>query len=307
MNDLVGIPVLVNGNHAGHPLDHVKLAPAGTGAFDEAWLQHLIHDNPACLPIAEIEPGLGPFHAICREMPANGHGYIDNLLMSPSGDIAIVETKLFRNPEARRKVLAQVLDYAVAIFGMSYDAFEKAALSGTFGPNGKPKSLYEAIPAAEKLPEERFVDSVARNLRRGSALLLIVGDGIRSEAELLLGGLDAYARFHFTLALVELAVFKMPNSDAYLVRPRTLAKTETVKRYVFEAVPADQALKSITSTGPLPEQTESSKFRGVLEGAGRQDPWPSTATRNAHQGSRRDRRLSGVSCLTQSEMGATCW
>jgi len=140
MGELTGIPTLVDKNGNGQLLEHVALSRLGEGAFDEAWLQRLIHDNPSCLPIAEIEPGLGLFHSICREMPTP-HGYIDNLLMTASGDIAIVETKLFRNPEARRKVLAQVLDYAIAIFGMTYEGFEKAALSGTFS-NGKPKSLY---------------------------------------------------------------------------------------------------------------------------------------------------------------------
>ena len=46
---------------------------------------------------------------ICREF-RTPHGYIDNLLMTLAGDIALVETKLFRNPEARRLVLVQVLD-----------------------------------------------------------------------------------------------------------------------------------------------------------------------------------------------------
>lgn len=265
MSELTGIPALVGKNGNGQLLEHVALSRLGEGSFDEAWLQRLIHDNPACLPIAEIEPGLGSFHAICREMQTP-HGYIDNLLMTASGDIAIVETKLFRNPEARRKVLAQVLDYAIAIFGMTYDGFEKAALTGTFS-NGKPKSLYEALPAADKLPLQRFHDSVARNLRRGSALLLIVGDGIRTEAETLLGGLDVYARFHFTVALVELAVFRMPGTTDLLVRPRTLAKTETVKRYVFEAVQAGQAAE-IASSGLLQEQKEtlsSDAFWNALE------------------------------------------
>jgi len=265
MSELTGVPALVGKNGNGQLLEHLVLSRLGEGAFDEAWLQRLIHDNPACLPIAEIEPGLGHFHAICREMPTS-HGYIDNLLMTSSGDIAIVETKLFRNPEARRKVLAQVLDYAIAIFGMTYEGFEKAVLAGTLS-NGKPKSLYEALPAADKLPEQRFHDSVVRNLRRGNALLLIVGDGIRSEAETLLGGLDVYARFHFTLALVELAAFRMPGTTDLLVRPRTLAKTETVKRYVFETVTASQAAE-VAASGLPREQKEtlsSDAFWNALE------------------------------------------
>jgi hypothetical protein len=54
--------------------------------------------------------------------------------MTPSGDIALVETKLFRNPDARRLVLAQVLDYAMAVFRMDFALFEQAALRGLFSP-----------------------------------------------------------------------------------------------------------------------------------------------------------------------------
>ncbi len=246
-----GTPILIQ-NGSSQLLEPVPLTSEGHGAFDEAWLQNHIHQHPACLPISDIEPALGPFYSICREMPTN-HGYIDNLLMSPSGDIAIVETKLFRNPEARRAVLAQILDYAVAIFGMSYDAFEQAALKGTLAPASKPTSLYSAIPAPDKLAEKHFHDSVVRNLRRGSALLLIVGDGIRTEAESLFAGLDLYGRFHFTLALIELAVFRMPQANDLLICPRVLAKTETIKRRVFDIVTTGQAAPLVLEA----DQTES--------------------------------------------------
>lgn len=245
--DATGIPVLVGPEGEGKRLDRVPLVPGSQAIFDEAWLQRLIHGNPECLPIAEIEPGLEQFRAICREMPTP-HGPIDNLLMTPEGDIAIVETKLFRNPEARRRVLAQALDYAVALFGMDYATFEKAVLGGTFAPRPKPASLYEACTSPEQPREDVFVDAVVRNLRRGRILILIAGDGIRSETELLLGNLPAFANFHFTLALVELAVFRLPGSEQLLIRPRTLARTQTVvKRYAFDLAPAAVAASAIPS------------------------------------------------------------
>src|SRR5207302_411681 len=90
-------PVLVAKDGAGIALERVAITPGALGQFDEAWLQTLIHQNPNCLPIIEVDPGLGRFQAICREFPTP-HGPIDNLLMTPAGDIALVETKLFRNP-----------------------------------------------------------------------------------------------------------------------------------------------------------------------------------------------------------------
>jgi hypothetical protein len=92
------------------------------------------------------------------------------------------------------------------------------------------------LSGADQRPEEVFVDSVIRNLRRGRALILIVGDGIRVEAEILLGDLHRYAYFEFTLALIELAVFRLPGSNRLLVRPRALAKTEMIRRVVIGTV-----------------------------------------------------------------------
>jgi hypothetical protein len=231
---LNGAPFLVSPQGVGQLLERIPLTPEGKNDFDEAWLQRLIHENPACLPIGEIEPGLDPFTAICREMPTP-RGSLDNLLMTGRGDIAIVETKLFRNREARRQALAQALDYATMLFEMGYEAFERAALAGSFTPRAKPITLYEALPDPEKLAEDAFADAVSRNLRRGRALILIVGDGIREEAEGLLEGLQAHAHFGFTLALVELGVFRMPGSSGQLlVRPRTLAKTSIVRRTIVE-------------------------------------------------------------------------
>jgi len=233
---------LIVGMDGAHALERVPLTPAGMSAFDEGWLQRLIHDHPTCLPIGEIEPGLDPFTAICREMPTP-RGSVDNLLMTGAGDICIVETKLFRNPEARRKVVAQALDYATCLFAMGYEEFERTALAGSFAPRTKPSSLFDALPEAGKLDEAAFVDAVSRNLRRGRVLILLAGDGVRTEAESLLAGLQAHARFGFTLALVELGVFRMPGSDAYLVRPRTLARTEIVQRTVVEVVGGNATIK----------------------------------------------------------------
>jgi hypothetical protein len=180
-----GVPLLVGTEGDTQILERLPLTPDGRGAYDEAWRQRLIHQTPTCLPIGEIEPALDSFSSVCCEMPTP-RGFIDNLLMTGRGDIAIVEAKLFRNPEARRQVLAQALDYATCLFSMSYGEFEKAALAGTYAPRPKPESLYEGLPEADKLIEAAFVDAVSQNLRRGRVLILVIGDGIRSEAETML-------------------------------------------------------------------------------------------------------------------------
>jgi hypothetical protein len=113
---------------------------------------------------------------------------------------------------------------------------------------------------------------------------MIVGDGIRNEAEISLGDMHRYARFEFTLALIELAVFKMPEPNRLLIQPRTLAKTEVVRRVMYgtaaEASSAGQA-------APVSEKVETLSSEAYWSALCR--------TLVALTGSRRLRRLLGPS------------
>jgi RecB family endonuclease NucS len=81
--------------------------------FDEKWLQDLLIRHPDLLPTGEIEPIFHPLMVIGREVIVD-QGRIDVLYVSPNGYPVIIETKLWRNPEAKREVVAQVLDLALA-------------------------------------------------------------------------------------------------------------------------------------------------------------------------------------------------
>jgi hypothetical protein len=103
------VPVLVV-RAGGESLPLELLSLAGKG-FGEQWMQVLLHKHPACLPVAEIDPGFGELVSVGMEV-ATRHGPMDNLFLTPDGDIVVVETKLWHNPESRRQIVAQVLDYA---------------------------------------------------------------------------------------------------------------------------------------------------------------------------------------------------
>jgi hypothetical protein len=258
-----GTPLKISGKISA-PLERIALGSSGSsGAFDEAWLQRLVDRHPECLPISEIEPGFTRPVSVCMELPTR-HGPIDNFLVTPDGDLVIVETKLWRNPEARRKVIAQALDYASCLFEMDYAELERAALAGDSGDRERPKSLFDAVVSGEEIDESAFIDAVNANLSRGRILILVVGDGIRSETQRIVGSLQSHAGFHFTFGLVELAVFESPGTDDLIVQPRTLARTVMVERGIVviddkrvavqagalldeNSVPRSQARKTITA------------------------------------------------------------
>lgn len=217
-----GIPVLVSAQGERLPLERIYL---GQGTKNEDWLQGLIHMSPQILPIAEIEPGFGEPIAVAREVNC-GHGQIDNLYLTPSGDIVLVETKLWRNAEIRREVVAQALDYVSALTAFSYEQFEAAVTRGS----PKSRRLYDWFENhPEALDEAAFIDAVSRNLRRGRMLVMVLGDGIRSETEALADLLQSHAGAHFTFALVELATWRA-GGDAILAVPDVIAKTVMIER-----------------------------------------------------------------------------
>jgi len=47
------------------------------------------------------------------------------ILYENGGRLAVVEVKLWRNPEARRKVVAQILDYAKELSNWDYEDLQR--------------------------------------------------------------------------------------------------------------------------------------------------------------------------------------
>lgn len=229
----------------------------GRGLHDENWLQKLVQDCPEVLPVHQIEPGLDRLISVAREVPVS-QGIIDNLFLTPSGDIVIAELKLWRNPEARRTVVAQCLDYVASLVSLSYEGFEAACLQGVLQEGVQYSSLYGTVADdPEVLDEVEFIDAVARNLKLGRILVLAVGDGIRSEVETLTKLLQAHAVTQFVFALIELSIFKEPNGDLLIV-PSTIAKTQIIERHVFVSVTQEDF-------GTLPKVDETGKSKSLTE------------------------------------------
>ncbi len=198
----------------------------GSGTHDEDWLQGLLHGNPSLLPISDIEPGFGEPIAIAREISC-AHGAIDNLFITPAGEIILVEVKLWRNNQARREVVAQALDYVAALTELGFEQFETIAAKAMDGP----QRLYDRFAGhPDALDEADFIDAVAMNLARGRMLVLALGDGIKRETETLSGLLQSHAGAHFTFALVELATWQNTATREIIVVPNTLAKTVMIER-----------------------------------------------------------------------------
>jgi hypothetical protein len=84
----------------------------------EDHLQKYIYDNPESIPLYEIKEDIHLL-ILAREFPTHS-GPIDAIGIDKDGEIYIIETKLYKNPD-KRTVLAQALDYGAALWKHSYD------------------------------------------------------------------------------------------------------------------------------------------------------------------------------------------
>lgn len=212
------------------PAARLERIPLGIG-HDERWLQALLFDHFELIPLDRIDPGAGMVVPVCRELPLpkpGGNVFLDMLGVTQHGRPVLVECKLWRNPHARREVVAQLLEYAALFRRWSYadlTARLKAKMA-TDAANPLFASVARHFPSAE---EARFVDSVARNLRSGDFHLIIAGDGIREDLAAIAEHLgDQGAR----LALVEFQLWADAAGRTVVV-PHLPFKTELIRQRII--------------------------------------------------------------------------
>lgn len=211
--------------------------PLNEKHFQENWLQKIIHKNPQILPIDDIESGFAPLISLGREI-STSVGYIDNLYISPNGYLTIVETKLWRNPEAKREVVGQIIDYAKELTNWNFTKLNDGVKKSSQLYNNNSKGIIELIKDFENIEEHeeyKIIDNIERNLKRGRFLLLIVGDGIRESVEEMVDFLSNTPQIQFTLGLVELQFYKNPNVEGELIAiPNLITRTREITRAIVK-------------------------------------------------------------------------
>lgn len=258
-----GQPIFVNGDLT-RKLERI---PFIEKTFDENWIQTLIHKQPYILPVDEIESNFSPLIPIGREIPTVV-GFIDNLFVSPNGYLTIVETKLWRNPEARREVVGQIIDYAKELKKWNYSDLDNVVKSYNQKYNSNSNGLIATIRNSEQLDEsdeQFFIDLVSKNLERGRFLLLIVGDGIRESVEEMVEYLSQTPQLYFTLSLIELQVFCFDNvENSFIVIPQIVTRTKEITRAIIRIEGAKNADFNVKiDTDLVNENTSNNKTKRI--------------------------------------------
>ena len=227
----------------------LQRVPYGEKSYDEAWLQALLYDHPELLPCAELDVAFKDMVAVAREMPTD-RGPMDVVLLNEQGRVALVECKLWRNPQARREVVAQVMDYARAMSGWDTEHFEKQMAASD---PCRAKSFRQLFGReGREFDESAFLDGLSGTLAHGRFLLLIAGDGIRRETQELAEAVASAPQLGFHLALIEIGLYRPPHAkdDTLIIVPEIVTRTREVTRAVVE-VRVTGAPAEITASVPV--------------------------------------------------------
>jgi len=206
--------------------------------FTEDLLQRLIYEEPDLLPTGEIDVNYTQLISLGREVSVRS-GSIDVLYLAPHGGLCIVETKLWRNPEAHRTVVAQIIDYAKDLSNMSFLEFCETItkMKGERSIETFVNSIREKLRDINQIELQH---NVTEALTHGRFLLLIVGDKIYPELALLTESIRSAPHLEFNLALAELSFYHLrdeTDSDLLVVSNlvgRTFETTRAVVKIVYE-------------------------------------------------------------------------
>ena len=217
----------LNRSAAPKPVAELHRVTAKGLGLQESWFRDAI--------FAEAELVIGPCRAAGRidadetwlpwRIEVNfGAGPIDVLLVSSHGRIGIVETKLSYNPQKRREVVAQVLDYALSL----------------------QESDREDLPDLPDSPHAPLEEDLAECLRSGRFLLIIAGDALDPRAlRVSQSMLGRHLTSEWDLAMVDLNVYRRQHDDDDLiVVPELLGTLQTELRQVVRVVVEGESVRA---------------------------------------------------------------
>jgi hypothetical protein len=171
--------------------------------------------------------------------------------MNSLGMLTLVECKLWRSPEARREVVGQILDYARTLKKWTFSDLQREVARARKEQSFDLAAYVSNHGRNSNFDDRAFVDNVTRNLQKGRALLLVVGDGIREGVEAIAEYLQAATSLQFTFGLVEAQAFELAHKS-WIVQSRVLARTLIINRTIV-----DVAAPSLDVSEEAPQIEES--------------------------------------------------
>jgi hypothetical protein len=173
----------------------------------EGYLQNYIHENPESIPVYEIEEDKKLF-VVAREFSTES-GPIDALAIDKDGDIYVVETKLYKNPD-KRTVVAQALDYGASLWRHSNVDEFMAEINNEIS-NKFNISFEEKVKDFFNIDFERTasaVEAIRRNLQSGNIKFVILMDSVEDRLKDLIVYINQNSQFDIYAVQMEYYKFE---------------------------------------------------------------------------------------------------
>ena len=229
-------------------------------------LQEYILKNPESIPIYDIRDDI-KLLILAREF-GTASGPIDAVGIDNTGEIYLIETKLYKNPD-KRHVVAQVLDYGAALWHNTRDANQFLQQINTYLTKIKQPDLPARAQEFFGLTDEgrdQLLQQVQRNFQDGSFKFVVLMDTLHEQLKSLILYLNQNSQFD--IYAVELKYYK---HEAYeIVIPR-LFGSEVKKDLTSKTKPGLPADKDFISAYAEVNQQKKAQeyldlFRDISEG-----------------------------------------
>jgi hypothetical protein len=185
----------------------------------ETELQELLFKNPEIIfNVPELEINEMDIAIKYREYMTS-RGSIDLLYITKNAEIILVETKLIKNQESTRTVVAQLIDYIKAI---TIENFE----------NIIEKNCKYKIIDTEIVKDEKFIQLLKRNVNTGNISGIIIGDDIHPNLLELIDSIQSAPHLSFHINLIKLETFK--NGEQIIAFAKNVENTKEIERSVIK-------------------------------------------------------------------------
>jgi hypothetical protein len=188
-----------------------------TGFRNEKELQDAIEKLPSLLnPISELNGQDYPLLILKREFGV-GSGSVDFLAVDQDGALYIIETKLAENPESRRAVIGQVLEYASNLSDMPYEAITdecREYLKEHGSLEQVVHNFYARLSAVEPvLSAEDYRKAIADNLNSRRINIVIVANKVNLEIQRLFHFVDQETKDNLNFIVLEINTYHLDSDE----------------------------------------------------------------------------------------------
>ena len=250
------------------PLPSRSMREGLLGKSLEDALQTLFEKYPQIIPGKQIDPVSDDppnFVLLRREMPVGGWS-LDHLFVDQKATLTLVEAKLFQNPESRREVIGQILEYAANATEFWTGGVVRQKATEFWGNQTPPKELDKVLQEefGRDLDIENFWRRVEENLRNGRIRLIIATDELRPEMRRIIEYLNKEMQNTEVLGL-ELKCYG-EESESLILVPRLAGQTQP-KKFVDRGNVKWTVDKLKTAYADLPDRELGRRLQKILDWA----------------------------------------